>query len=1248
METRGGLYFPIKLKCTDPDALLKSGELSSALGRALGRSFARVRASLLPDRAYGEGVNVNRARFEGSVPLDPDQQKALLAIIDAAIESALSSADIPLAPRSSGHTADMEVSESETFNPGQYDPLAPRSSGHAADMEVSESETFNPGQYDPFTASYLLPSYDTGKKAVPVPVRRKDNPFAKIQKLYDPAMAALQALWVEGAEPAKLNALRKYVLEGLFLLINLVKDEGFAVDLILRIWQGEADPEKLPEADKQRLKFNLDDFLKDGKPNAESIANSEKYLRHWLFMAPLIRARLSELDKQAKLLSGPDPIAIRTAILDVGSYYIEAIRLSDEEGAERIAFLDTYYADRSRIAKYAIVRWAMDMYTDAIQPNLPPRVAWHDLWLMDQVSQIVYQHVNALEGALFTESGSHTYGDLPKSQDEVAREPERREISDLVKQIFRLQVEVAITFLLQEVDRIMSAAEKLPQSDEWWDELLENKNELIEEWKRPDHDAFMNGIQARADRLNEIHKEVYKAVRNLDTRRKLGEILPFMLIAGVASAGIGAWVLEVTAGNVLVAMFAEGAALTIFNGALMPAAQRPKGVVGWTLQFGENVFLVGMGKLIGVMLAPELTEALPSARRVVLSVAGTFTANTALQTAVQALDAWAKRLGGESSFTELLSMNTVMNLGGMMLGSSVGPNEGSSVTPAQFAGMSRPEQIQVLKNAWAITDDVAQRWLTLHDDLGSFDRNAERIAKAAQARKLSEREFENWRKEALENAKKLNDNLDLVEKVGGAKSRQDFAVMLDRMVQAVKDLKYSELVKPLPELTEGLSPVGDGHSYTFDPFSFSRSRMKALRDFYCTNHPDAKIEELQGGGLEVRAKDGTILFQALPYWRGAKVPRSLDSLATGSAPKDPVIPLDATAQGPKAMEGLKRVRAQGAAPELEARLAQAAQAEPTAVLKLLQILGRGDATKHGEVWTGMSNYLKNGSVRTLARVLGLSGDTDGRSAFSVLRQIARWQPNEIAGLDTIYQIRPTTTVNEINVFLGDLGPDAVREILNYITTIAPKSDPPGLRSVIGRLFTPFRPPARWNPKQVAISSQQAGAIGVLYAAVQLSQRYPGMHIFFESPDATPHGGIRIEDIALFDPTTGKRVRGFEVKEVTSAFLGDRAPGELAKDIALDYAAREWARASGRASAPFDNFRWLIRRYDIEAEATKRLIDEGFPQPSAEQIDQKMRAMVRENLKAAFDNPEVRDALPKPVQAEYRKSFDDALSFVEFF
>jgi hypothetical protein len=261
--------------------------------------------------------------------------------------------------------------------------------------------------------------------------------------------------------------------------------------------------------------------------------------------------------------------------------------------------------------------------------------------------------------------------------------------------------------------------------------------------------------------------------------------------------------------------------------------------------------------------------------------------------------------------------------------------------------------------------------------------------------------------------------------------------------------------------------------------------------------------------------------------------------------------------------------------------------------------------------------------------------------------MSRWQSNEIAGLDLIYEIRPNTTINEINVFLNDLGPNAVRETLSDIMMIAPKSDPPGLRSVIGRLFTPFRPPAKWTPGRVAISSQQSGAIGVLYAAVQLSQRYPGMKIVFESPDATPLGGIRFEDIALFDPSTGKRVRGYEVKEVTSAFLGDRAPVELAKDIALDYASRQWAQASGGTQAPFESFRWQIRKYEIEAVATKKLIDEGVSQPSTDQIDQRMRAMVRENLKAAFGKREV-TSLPGPVQVEYRKLFDDALSFVEFF
>jgi len=344
---------------------------------------------------------------------------------------------------------------------------------------------------------------------------------------------------------------------------------------------------------------------------------------------------------------------------------------------------------------------------------------------------------------------------------------------------------------------------------------------------------------------------------------------------------------------------------------------------------------------------------------------------------------------------------------------------------------------------------------------------------------------------------------------------------------------------------------------------------------------------------------------------------------------------------------LNRVRAQSAASELEAQLAQAAQAKPQAVLKLLRILGRGDATKDGEVWSGMSNYLKTGTAETLARVLGLSGDTDGRSAFGILRQMARWKSNEIAGLESIHELRPTTTANEINVLLGDFGPQAVQEILNDITLLVPRSDPLGLRSVIARLFTPFKQPTKWTPGRVAISSEQSGAIGELSAAVQLSQLYPSMRIFFQRAAVTPLGGLRIEDIVLLDPATGQRFRGYEVKEVTSAFLGNRAPGELAADIALDYAARQRALAWGVLEAPFESFRWRVRRYEIEAEATKKLIAEGVPQPTADQIDQRMRAMVRENLKAAFALQEV-GKLPGPAQVEYRKLFDDTLPFVEFF
>lgn len=140
MVSRGGLHFPIKLRCADPSVLLTAPGLSHALTRALGRSFSRAVRSLGPEAAFGDGVRLEPAkkseRAGAANPLDPDQWSRLLARINASIEAAALAQPLPRA--------------------------ALRQSLLSPDTGTADTETLDPQRLDPVTALYEIPSYRGG------------------------------------------------------------------------------------------------------------------------------------------------------------------------------------------------------------------------------------------------------------------------------------------------------------------------------------------------------------------------------------------------------------------------------------------------------------------------------------------------------------------------------------------------------------------------------------------------------------------------------------------------------------------------------------------------------------------------------------------------------------------------------------------------------------------------------------------------------------------------------------------------------------------------------------------------------------------------------------------------------------------------------------------------------------------------------------------------------------------------------
>jgi hypothetical protein len=1269
MGSRGGLYFPIKLRCADLSGLSANPALESAISRALGRSFARARATLPPELAFGDGVVLEDACLTGTVPLGAEDQNALLEVVNRAIAHAAHSHAVPR-------------------------PLDSRAHGRAGATREDAGERFDPRRYGGGAlGTYDLPSYRGGTQKVRL--KHSKNPFQRLVMLYEPCITALNEIYL-AAEPNHPNANWTVIANRVVSSIEGLKDVGAGVDLIAQIYMGWKDPAQLSPYETRQVELVNKTFQfikKDGQPNAQAIAESEDHLRLLLLLAPIVRERTTDLVGRLARLKGSDQADLRDVTLDLISYYLEAVLLDNADAAERIAFLDSFYADQRRVALYAVLRSVRKGFEDDIAPNLsqlyfdstapvvtespgpggthewrieaPPNTGASTLlesasetarnragrlgsWLYDSYSVFAYRQ----------QQGGSVY-ELPRSRSEVIKIPDPDLAAAISAEFLQLQIELPVLVLWRDLQDLLDAvATSDPQPGspgdrtQWDNEILELIEKLAAELRRRDHEDFIRNSEALYQRAEDLHSKIYRATRRARMLRALGEQIPFLIVGGITSAAVGAWVLRATAGSRWLALLAEGATLTLFNGITAPASQRPGSVSGWIAQFGENVLLARLGQVVGAFLKGG--RGMVTIRRLVLSVGGTLAANTLIQTTVQAIDQKAKGQGGESSFTEMLSINLVMNVIASFFGAAV-HGKGRAASEENFLALDKPSQMTELKTAWKITDAAAERWLNLKQRSEQFQQRYERIGRAAREGKLTREEFDAFRDDGLDLANQLKQNLDLVEITGDPQTRQDVAASIDNLIDSLKHLEYSAAVRRPLELTTGFRQVGDGPTYTYDPAALSEERVQGLLQDAYGKDPDLSLSKLPGGGWEARNRGGRIVFQALPA--GPRIagllPTSIEAIAEAGAPaQDPDLPGVDFAQGPKALEGLARVRSQPHAPELESVLADAGQgggANRRAIVRLLQLVARGDANKAPDLWKGMSSYLRNGgSPRTLARVGIIPGDRTGNAAGR-FRLLTGLGTEEVAGLEALFNIQPDLSGAKIGVLFDELTRD-LGPILREINTLAPVAEQQGLRATIGQLLTGFRPGSRPSPQKTFISSQASGARGELAAAAEIAARSPGKLIRFQVPWVTPEGVLRIEDIAVIDPQTHEQTLGYEVKEITSAFLNERAAKQLAAYIARDAEASGLEQAAGvtRTYPTYSKFRFRIRGREIEAQAIKQLQREGSANPDATQINRRMEALIRPSLEPAFKDAEF-TALPTDVQRVYRLLFEQKLSyFLEFF
>jgi hypothetical protein len=739
-------------------------------------------------------------------------------------------------------------------------------------------------------------------------------------------------------------------------------------------------------------------------------------------------------------------------------------------------------------------------------------------------------------------------------------------------------------------------------------------------------------------RVRELDKLVGDGIKSLKIIGAIVEQLPFFFVGGAVAAGFGAWVGDLRRFALARHTFGRGRdyGLQRADGTCRNAPDdRPW--LGWAAR-DKHFSGRDRARISGLRARRGSGRGVASSRRILLSsvlqAGGAFAGTTLVQTVIEALEAKAKHQGGESSFTEMLSFNAIMNAVGLLFGAAV-HIEPSGAPPSKALPLPTPKELSATWTARGVPIDEAatKEWLDLEIRSATVFRDRyRRLAKAAGEGTLTKQQFEDWRTEGLELADELGKKLPgLAEVLGSTHTTEEIGNFIKEVRARLTNIQYTGAIELAPEFIPKLTQVGAGPTFTYP-----RGREPPRLSHLLKSHSDHgnTVRPLPGGGVEVTDPHGRIILQAIP----------------ASAAIIELLPpsLDVIARGAKTEEGLGRVRTQTAVPELPAQLAQAAaKYGQNPVRRLLQILARGDAPPSDRAFRGLSNFVKlGGDPRVAARAVTIAGDKTGSYANSLFEQMVAWDGSSVNGLSTIYEVRPRTTGEEIGVLLGDFPADDVKVILQSIDRLAPHAERGGLRRLIGQLMREFVPPERYRARTVAASPTQIGARSTLARAIELLRRYPGKTIDFEAPGLTPLGALRIEDIVILDPVTRERIIGFEVKEVSSAFLGPRAVKQLAADLARDAAARSRSAELGLHRDPYETFRWRIRRYEVEAQAAARLRSRGIDTPTPGQLDGEMRVMIRDNLRSTFDQPEFRH-LPPAVQAEYRALFDQSMPLLEF-
>jgi hypothetical protein len=1147
---------------------------------------------------------------------------------------------------------------------------------------------FGEGQYAPGTADgdHLLAHELThvvqqGGISSPAVVRRAGgagrsrNPFSKVLKLHADVAARLETLSIQlKGLPNPTKALQERIDSITDQAARAAQRKDGAEQVVDAWINGREIPVTAPV---DALNYVLDD-----KPSDRGLAMLERTETNTLSLIDLVSPRITRLSDLAEALGPDTPTEIREAFHTVAGYYLDLIpRARLTTVFDGVTFLDTFYKDPALIQSYGI--WAYiraqipDLYSNLLQaaqggdytfplektlkstdsrfdPNMVNDYA-SDKGLQGKRAAAVASTVNALRDLKGSEE---RVGTLPRSLDTVGASLPATETGGLLQLFTTVQVRVAVLQLWQPIDPLRSLLNShlyagtslLPFSandrKRWETELVTLEGEYWDEIRSDDHPDIGTRVEGWQKRVKRLVDEIPPEVRTKKIIAAIVEQLPFLFVAGATAARFGLWVRAATQSRWLVAL-AEGATMTAFSAGSIPlnAPNRPQGVAGWTANLVVNVLLARVGRAffeVGDAAARvAFTRSLIASfgARVVLPTVGL----SALQTGVQLIEAKVQGSGGETGFTELLTLNLALNGIGMALGAVTmvdRPATPAAGTPGTPGGAIVKATAADLAKQLNIPSAEAQLLLEVAAKIGDYQAAVAALNEAAAKGTLNRAQFEAFKKQGLDLADFLEVRLGPLAKAGafGATTPDQAKAFLDMARARLNGLAWeagTKVTALLPEATAGLVRVGDAPQWVYDQGNPPRGLAKLRADYEKRGNT---VRALPSGGWEAADGRGNVLVQVVPV-----TAQAAQALAKN---------LSTLAKGPLAQKGLANVRSQTGIPAalLEAQLQQAAATEQgaKAIPRVLQHLARFVEPTNNKAWEGLSQYLTlEGDPQLLARALAYGQPKEFAAesrllANRLLTQMADWDADAVTGFELLYKLKPGLTGERLNNLLG-LEPAQVTGILQSLALLEPRSR--GLSKIIGPLTSGAR-------------LSERGAMGALTAGVQLAGEHKGSNItlVFEEPVTDPSSGevIRVTDISVQE-TRKTRVAGVEktetveidaveVKEVSTSSLGKRADQELARDIARDSAVRSQRLTPVGAARPFfETFTWRIRGLEIREQAIKAL---GNPAATPQQIDARMRDIVENSLKKVFDRPEFKK-LPAAEQDGYRKAFK-GVPFVKFF